>query len=172
LLCLWGPGYIEGSPLSKGLQTVIPNDAVDRLVYFQREVNKLIKTVFSNDSTAAAAKMENMFPLPIDIYEEGPKIRFEIEVPGVEPKSLHLYISNDVLIVEGVKRDAKREGVCNFINMERTFGKFRRLIEIPITANMRELAGFYEKGILTVEIAKVSDRRGERRQINIQTKED
>jgi len=147
---------------------VIPEDSIERLVYFQREVNKLFKTVFSNDTNSAAATMESMFPLPIDIYDEGDSIVFEVEIPGTNPEKLFLYVSNDLLIVEGIKRERKRKEKANFHCMERTFGKFRRLIEIPITANMGQISAVYQDGVLKVKIDKMSDRRGERRQIPIE----
>lgn len=150
---------------------MIPKDSIDRLMYFQREVNKLFKTVFSNDPNSASTKMESLFPLPMDIYEEGSQIVFEIEIPGVEPEHLSLNVSRDLLIVEGVKKEIKRSGKTSFNCMERTFGRFRRLIEIPIPANMGKVEALCEKGILKVSVEKISDRRGERRQIPIEIKE-
>ena len=145
----------------------IPKDSIDRLVYFQREVNKLFKTVFSNDP-GSSAKMESLFPLPIDIYDEKNAIYFDVEIPGVDANELSLHVSNDLLIVEGIKRENKPSGMHNFICMERTFGKFRRVIEIPITVNMGKVKASYQNGILCVSIDKISDRRGERRQIPIE----
>ena len=147
---------------------MISRDSVEKLVYFQREVNKLFKTIFSNDSDSLASRMESMFPLPIDIYDEDDSIVFEMEVPGADPKNLNLYVSGDVLIIEGAKRENKREAKTNFYCMERSFGKFRRLVEIPITANLRRVKSSYKDGILRVTIEKISDRRGERREIPIE----
>ena len=146
----------------------MPKDSIDRLVYFQREVNKLFKTVFSNDPGTSLAKMESLFPLPIDIYDEEDTIYFDIEIPGIDPKKLALHVSSDLLIVEGAKRENKQSGKLNFICMERTFGKFRRVIEIPLTVNMGKVKAAYKNGILQVSIVKISDRRGERRQIPIE----
>ena len=146
---------------------MISKDSIDRLVYFQREVNKLFKSIFSNDASASA-KMESLFPLPMDIFDDKESIIFEMEIPGVDPKTLSLYFSGDILIVEGVKRESKRSGKCKYFCMERTFGKFRRLIEIPITANLRKVRSEFRKGILSVAIEKVSDRRGERREVPIE----
>ena len=137
-------------------------------MYFQREVNKLFKTFFSNDPGLASAKMESLFPLPIDNYDEDDLICFDIEIPGVDPEHLTLHVSSDVLIVEGTKKEAKRSGQTNFICMERTFGKFRRVMEIPITVNMGKVKADYKNGMLHVTINKISDRRGERRQIPIE----
>ncbi len=69
--------------------------------------------------------------------------------------------------VEGKKKKAAVNGEAKFHCLERNFGKFRRIIEIPKAGDTRNIKGEYVQGILRVRLPKIEDRRGQKRKVPI-----
>ena len=74
---------------------------------------------------------------------------------------IHLTFQKDMLQLQGIKRepDKNRKLRCYYC-LERRYGKFDRRINIDWIVNPREIRASLNKGILTVELPKVRDRRG------------
>jgi len=109
------------------------------------------------------------FP-PIDIYETTDCVVVESELPGIIPSDVSVYIKGNELTIEGNKADTtitNSEGV-RFLCMERSFGCFKRVIKLPVSCNSNESKAVYKKGILTIRLKKIVDKRGEKKEIKIE----
>lgn len=137
--------------------TIIPKSPLERLIYFQEEVDKLFRLLFDTSPVSIDISNDN-YP-PVDMYERDDMILFEFEVPDINKKDLALLISNDLMIVEGVKKEKSKKGIKNYICMERVYGKFQRIVKIPSSIDARNALACYKDGILTVTFPKVKDRR-------------
>ena len=109
------------------------------------------------------------FP-PIDIYEIQDCVVVESELPGINPADVSVYIRGNELTIEGNKSDPtipNSESV-RFLCMERSFGSFKRIIKLPVSCNPNDSNASYKKGILTIRIKKIVDKRGEKKEIKIE----
>ena len=146
--------------------TFLPKSPLEKLVYFQDEVDRLFHMLFDSTPASSEVDIEN-FP-QVDVYEEGGKIHFEFEVPDISKEEIILSISNDLIVVEGVKDESIKEGITNYICMERTFGKFQRIIKIPSIVDSRQAKAKYKDGILTVSFPMIKERRTRSKKITIE----
>jgi HSP20 family protein len=72
-------------------------------------------------------------------------------------------------VIEGEKaRDRDEDKKVNYICIERSFGRFRRLISVPNAADTTKIRAKYEEGVLTVTIPKVKEQRRKSRKIEIE----
>ena len=97
----------------------------------------------------------------VDLCQTEDRVLIRAELPGVMLSDIHLTFQKDMLQLQGIKRepDKNRKLRCYYC-LERRYGKFDRRINIDWIVNPREIRASLNKGILTVELPRVRDRRG------------
>jgi HSP20 family protein len=102
-----------------------------------------------------------------DVFETPDEIRISAELPGFAKGDLVVEVMRDAIVIEAVKREERPGEKVNYLCMERGYGKFRRLIELPVACDTRRIRARYAKGILIITVPRVAERRGERRTVEI-----
>lgn len=98
--------------------------------------------------------------VPMDVIETGDRLTVDIDLPGINPSEITVRIQENILVVEGVKREAPRAvEKVNFILMERSFGPFRKRIKLPFAVDKEAVEAVYKNGTLRVSLPKLSERR-------------
>jgi HSP20 family protein len=144
----------------------IPEESLEKLLYFRREIDRIFREFFDPRRPEAVSGGGHV-ELALDVYETEDEIVIEAELPGSSREGIELSVLGDVIIIEGIKpKTSHGEGVT-YQCMERTFGKFRRIVEIPRAGDTRNVRGEYDRGILRVRLPKIKERRGQRRNIPI-----
>jgi HSP20 family molecular chaperone IbpA len=73
-----------------------------------------------------------------------------VELPGVDPKSIHVVAADRVLVVAG---ERCRPGLIGrYQQMELEYGPFQRRISLAEPVDTSAATARYEKGLLTVEL--------------------
>lgn len=145
--------------------SAIPEDSLEKLLYFRREMDRIFRDFF-DPQRPEALRGGGHLDVQLDVYESEREIIIEVELPGVERDDIELSVLRDVLIVEGAKRQHKRTGI-NYHCMERSFGKFRRIIEIPGAGDTRNIRATFDQGVLHVHLPRIEDRRGRQHKVPI-----
>jgi len=142
-------------------------DSINRLQNLQQELNQLLAEFVESGQGRFVSRARHL-ETPLDVFETDDALHFHIELPGVEKEDIGLYLSRDLLTIEGTKKaPGKCEG-SRFLNVEREFGTFKRDIGLPKPTDAREIIAKLEDGILYVRLPKISDRRGKRRKIDVE----
>jgi HSP20 family protein len=133
---------------------LIPKDPVDWLTLFRQQVD----VIFNHLSSAErlGGKEEHEYIPLVDIFETADNHVIEFELPGFDRKDLRLSVCCNTLLLEGVKRKDNRKGF-RFIRVERHFGHFSRMIEIPPSADIQKIKAKYDKGTLSVTFPRIHD---------------
>lgn len=145
--------------------SAIPEDSLEKLLYFRREMDRIFRDFF-DPQRPEALRDGGHLDVQLDAFETEDEIVIEVELPGVDRENIELSVLRDVLIVEGVKHQNKRVEV-NYHCMERSFGKFRRIIEIPGAGDTRNIQAKFDQGVLHVHLPRIRDRRGQQRTVPI-----
>lgn len=145
-----------------------PGDTLEKFLAFQREVNRLFRRIFEEGSAGRSLDGDTV-ATRANVCERDGRILVELETPGVPRDNLALWVSRDLIVLEGEKPRTRPDAAkpLRFHCMERDFGRFRRVLEIPCPVDTRKLVARYEAGVLTIELPKIEDRRGERRRVAI-----
>ena len=73
-----------------------------------------------------------------------------VELPGVDPKSIHVVAADRVLVVAGERCRPKLSG--RYQQMELEYGSFQRRISLAEPVDTTNATARYEKGLLVVEL--------------------
>lgn len=94
----------------------------------------------------------------VDLYETEENLVFEVDLPGIDPENVFIRVYEDLLIIEGVRKDSDYErtpGGFKYLCMERSAKGFRRVLKIPVHVNTVAGKAFYENGVMTVKFPKL-----------------
>ena len=88
-------------------------------------------------------------------------------LPGIDPKSLDISVTDDKLIIKGSKREESVKGSGYYQRIERKLSSFSRTIPLPFHARIREIKATLNKGILNIVVPKWKPQKA--RYIKIET---
>jgi len=127
------------------------------LADFRDEMNRLFEGFFTRPPLASTwfetAEPGRWLPA-VDLAEDDTRIHVRAELPGIDPQDVDVSVSEDRLVISGEKkaqREAKGEG---WMHRESSCGSFSRSIPLPESVDPGKVTARYDKGVLTVELAK------------------
>jgi HSP20 family protein len=92
-----------------------------------------------------------------------------VELPGVNPGDISIEVRDNTLIIQGEKKsehteENKKNG---YYQTERTYGSFRRVIELPDDAAEEAISASNKDGVLKIAIPRKEKSAAESRKIEI-----
>jgi HSP20 family protein len=145
---------------------VIPKDPLDWLTLFRQQVDVIFNHLSSPERLRG--KEESEYVPMVDIFETAETYVVEFELPGIDRCDLRLSICCNTLLVEGVKRKEQNRRGFSFIRVERHFGHFSRMIEIPPMVDIQGVLARYDKGVLSVTFPCLQDKQMVIRDVHIE----
>lgn len=145
----------------------IPKESIERLLFLRREMDRLFRDFFHSDSDEGAV-VELAADIPVDVFETSEEIVIEVELPGLRREDLELSVLRDILIIEGRKPRPQPPADSRYLCMERSYGAFRRVVELPGAGDMQNLKARFHAGVLTVRLPRIRERRGQKRKVAIE----
>lgn len=144
------------------------------LFRMQHEMERLFDEVFGRTPSGTASQGSDittgfLLSPQLDISENDEQYTVKVEVPGVEAKDLKLEIDGDTLTISGEKRNETEDKKENFHQIERSFGRFQRVLTLPSNASTENVSADFKNGILTVAMQKHADEHAGRRKIDIKS---
>jgi HSP20 family protein len=136
---------------------------------FRREMDRLFERFFNGwpeleERTEALAA----WTPSTDIVENDDAFMVRAELPGVQPEKVKVELIGNYLQLSGEKEEAKEEKRENFFLTERSFGAFKRGIELPSTVELERITAEYDKGVLTIRVPKKATAKP--KQVNVEVK--
>jgi HSP20 family protein len=101
----------------------------------------------------------------LDVIETPQEIILMVELPGVDPSSIDLSVTGNVLSLRGEKRTSELPEGSGSVR-ERVFGGFHRQVSLPGEVNFEGIQAEARDGVLKVTLPKQEEAR--RRTIPIQ----
>lgn len=94
------------------------------------------------------------FQPSLDVAEDDEALQVRVEVPGIDPKDVHIEIHGGVLTLRGEKKDEKGEEKDGRHWSERRYGSFARAISLPEYVDHEKIDASYRDGVLTITLPK------------------
>lgn len=104
----------------------------------------------------------------LDIAERDDEYVISVEVPGVEEKDVKLTLDDQRLIIEGEKRQENKTEEDRYQRVERAYGSFRRVLDLPTDAKAEAIKASFANGVLTITVPRSGEVKSTRREIPIQ----
>ena len=91
---------------------------------------------------------------PVDIQETEKEYVVKADLPDVRKEDVKVEIDDDVLTVEGERRQEKEEKTKRFHRTERAYGKFVRRFAMPTHVDGTAVKAEFKDGVLNVHLPK------------------
>jgi HSP20 family protein len=120
----------------------------NQLSQLQNEMNRLFDR-WGDDGRRSQVD----FP-PLNIWEVDDALLVEAELPGLDMKDLEIYVTGtDQLTLKGERKETLPQKSTQH-RQERGFGKFVRVLTLPISVDANKVEAKLENGILTLRLPK------------------
>ena len=90
---------------------------------------------------------------PADITEDGENFYLSLELPGVTKNNVRIWVEDNVLYINGEKKDEAAENDNRRLS-ERRFGKFEKSFRLPRLVDLGKIGADFENGVLTITVPK------------------
>jgi HSP20 family protein len=119
----------------------------------QSEVNRLFDNFFGRQ----AAGTGRAWAPPVDMYQTKDDVVLTLEVPGIREKDVAVSITGDLLSVKGERRFEQEVKEQELLHVERAYGKFERLIQLPMPVQADRVKATYRDGVLEIKLPKAEE---------------
>ncbi len=107
----------------------------------------------------------------MDVYETKDNIVAEVEMPGIDPKSVSVSVEDNLLKVEGKKQEKVEEKKKGYLRKEIRSGYLRRMVLLPAEAKVGKAKAEFKNGLLKVEIPKAKVTKANKKNIKVKYKD-
>lgn len=129
---------------------------------FQTELNRVIDRFHATPFGADPQVM----PV-LDVAETEDAVEITAEMPGVKPEDLEVSVSDRTLTLKGRKSGEREDRGKDWHHVERSFGRFRRQVNLGFAPGDGKIDATFKDGILTLRIAKPAEAVTSARRIDI-----
>ncbi|MCS7277211.1 MAG: Hsp20/alpha crystallin family protein [Aquificaceae bacterium] len=131
--------------MRRGLMLWSPFAEIERI---RREFDRLFEELMPKE------EIERVFAPAVDVYETDKEVVTKVELPGVKKENVEVSIRDNSLHIRGEKKEEKEEKTETYHRVERVYGKFERVIPLPVDVKVEEAKAEFKDGILEVRIPK------------------
>ncbi|MFT6913897.1 MAG: HSP20 family protein [Motiliproteus sp.] len=103
----------------------------------------------------------------LDVHESDDKYSVCVEVPGIEEKDIKIRLQGDSLLISGEKVKEAEDQSGTFHRVERCYGKFQRVLSLPMDADKEKISADFSNGLLSIAIAKNPKKKEEIKEIKV-----
>jgi len=90
----------------------------------------------------------------VDVYHDKDNVIVTAEVPGLERKDVDLSITGSTIALKGEKKQERETKEEDYQRVERSYGSFQRVIDLPCEVDAAKATAKLENGLLTVTLPK------------------
>ncbi len=107
------------------------------------------------------------YPL-LNIGEDGENIYLDALAPGVDPKTLDISVTQDLLVISGEKISSLSSVRAEAIHRsERATGRFTRSITLPFEVDSEKVKATYQDGLLKIILPKAEIAKPKQIQVSV-----
>ncbi|MDT9293571.1 molecular chaperone [Limnospira fusiformis CCALA 023] len=128
----------------------------------QRQMNHLFDSLTTTSEDVGSA-----FVPPAELQETPEALHLKLEVPGMNREDIDVQVTADSIAISGerkLERHTEEKGVTR---SEFRYGKFRRVIPLPIRVQNTNVHGEYKDGILSLTLPKAEEEKNRVVKVNL-----
>ncbi len=127
------------------------------LTGLKNEMDRLFEKLWDGDF--APVTIGEWMPA-LDLSESNESITVAVDVPGFEPKDIHVTFREGMLTIRGEKKLELERKDDKFYRSERTQGSFHRIVRLPVAVDATKIQANFRNGVLTITLPKVAEMKG------------
>jgi HSP20 family protein len=119
----------------------------------QEEMNRLFHQLSPNGD----GDSDLMAFMPSAELEDTPDaVHLKLEIPGLEAKDLDIQVSEHSVAISGERKSETKTEEKGAVRSEFRYGKFERIIPLPVQVKTDAAQAEYKNGILTLNLPKAA----------------
>ncbi len=130
----------------------------------QREMNRLFDAM--NPSSDGVSN-NLVFAPAAELQETSDAIHLKIEIPGLEAKDLDVQVTAEAVSIRGERRSESKTEEKGVFRTEFRYGKFQRVIPLPVRIQNDKVEAEYKNGVLTLNLPKAEEEKNKIVKINL-----
>ena len=146
-------------------KNLVPNSATQAthpMLQLQREIDRLFDDAFrgfslpgfhsrwSNDGIFNSAG----FHAKLNVASDESAYHISLEAPGLTEKDISLELNKGVLSIRGEKKEESDSKDRHFYRVERSYGRFQRVLTLPDDCDQDSISASMKNGVLEVSVAR------------------
>ena len=124
----------------------------------QKEMNRLLDRIVPTD-VGNGEKMGLSFIPAAEMTETPEAVQLKLEIPGMEAKDLNVEVTADSLTINGERKSEIKTEEEGFTRTEFRYGKFHRVIPLPVQVDNSNVTAEYKDGILNLTLPKAEEEK-------------
>lgn len=125
--------------------------------------------VFNQMLETVPAEKDHIRP-KIDIHANDEGYSISAELPGIEEDDIKVDLKDGALYISGENKSEHKEDSDGYYRLERSYGKYKRVLLLPDDVDTGNIKASYKNGVLSIKIPKLEEKVEEVKSIEI-TKE-
>ena len=104
----------------------------------------------------------------VELQDTGDNFVLRAELPGIDAKDLNVEVTKKAVLLSGENNyEQKNEGNGGYFKSEFRYGKFQRVIPLPVAIVNDQVQAEYKDGVLTLTLPKVTEERNKVVKLNL-----
>jgi HSP20 family protein len=116
-----------------------------------RTYDQMLRQIDGRRDTEAGKTTAASWAPPVDVVDDGERLLFEVDLPGVPRDKVSIKVEKRVLTIEG-ERTLQLQPKHEFIRTERAHGPFVRSFRLPESVDADGITAELSDGVLRVSL--------------------
>ncbi|WP_408097779.1 Hsp20/alpha crystallin family protein [Peredibacter sp. HCB2-198] len=148
---------------SRNLPTERTERGLNPFASFRNEMNdffdRFAREIFPSDQSSFMPKLE--------VRDAGSKYELSAELPGMKEDDINISLKDNMLVIEGEKKNENKKEGKGFYRSEISYGSFYRAIPLAADVNPDTVSATYKDGVLRISLDKTAEVESKTKRIAI-----
>jgi HSP20 family protein len=128
-------------------------------------IRRQMDSVF--DELTQTTDNESSWTPAVELKDNGETLTLRAQLPGIDAKALDIQVTKEAVSLAGEHREEHKTEKDGFFRSEFRYGKFQRVIPLPVAVQNDKVEAAYKDGILSLTLPKVEEARNKAVKINL-----
>jgi HSP20 family protein len=128
-------------------------------------IRRQMDSVF--DELTQTTDSESSWTPAVELKDNGETLTLRAQLPGIDAKDLDVQVTKEAVSLAGEHREEHKTEKDGFFRSEFRYGKFQRVIPLPVAVQNDKVEAAYKDGILSLTLPKVEEVRNKAVKINL-----
>lgn len=103
----------------------------------------------------------------VELKDQGDSLVLRAQLPGMDAKDLDIQVTTEAVSIAGEHRYEQKTEENGYFRSEFRYGKFHRVIPLPVAVRNNDVKAEYKDGILSLTLPKVVEAQNKVVRINL-----
>ncbi|NJL81578.1 MAG: Hsp20/alpha crystallin family protein [Richelia sp. RM2_1_2] len=131
-----------------------------------RQIDRMFDEMLDFNRSLAKYKRENWTP-PIELKDTREDLILRSELPGLDAKNLEVQVARQAVLISGEITDEPNTDESGYYRSELHYGRFRRMINLPVPIKNEQVKAEFKNGILKLVMPKTEEAKFKKVNIDV-----